>query len=141
MALFASDAYLRRHGEPAEPRELEAHDCLRLLRSGPSSDAWELQSRGRRVSLRVRGRMATNHTGMLLRMARQGLGIALLDELVVVDDVESGALRRVLGGWTAPPVPVCAVTPSKVLPARTRLLLDCLREHIAVVRRRLDEAV
>jgi hypothetical protein len=67
------------------------------------------------------------------------MGVSALDEIFVVDDLEAGTLRRVLTDWSPPPVPVWAVTQSKMLPAKTRLLLECLRDHIALVRERIDK--
>jgi DNA-binding transcriptional LysR family regulator len=136
-ALVASPAYLDRAGTPQTPADLLAHSCLRLTGDRSPRAAWELQNRGKRASLAIAPRADANHPGILRQMARLGMGIALLDELIVIDDLESGALRRVLPGWGSAPVPVWAVTTSKVLPARTRLLLQCLRDHINLVQARV----
>jgi DNA-binding transcriptional LysR family regulator len=77
---------------------------------------------------------------MLRQLTRLGLGIACLDELLVVADLEEGSLVRVLEEWRAPPTPVCAVTASKTLPRKTRLLIECLREHLDLVRKRARAA-
>ncbi len=140
MGLFASPAYLRRFGEPQEPRELVKHSCLRMIRASHADDTWTLQSGRKRVSVSVSGRAAANHPTMLRRMTVLGMGVSILDELLVVEDLEAKALQRVLPEWSPPLVPVWAVTQSKMLPAKTRLLLECLRDHIALVRKRVDRA-
>jgi DNA-binding transcriptional LysR family regulator len=60
------------------------------------------------------------------------MGIAVLDESMARPEVEAGRLVRVLPDWSPPSVPVHALTPSRLLPAKTRLFLDCLSEHIAL---------
>ena len=140
MGLFASPDYLRRVGEPAEPLDLEAHSCLRMIRGGRPDSPWKLHHGRKRVSVPVSGRASANGPAMLRRLTLLGMGVAVLDELLVVEDLEARTLKRVLPEWIPPPVPVWAVTPSRTIPAKTRLLLECLRDHIALVRRRVDEA-
>jgi DNA-binding transcriptional LysR family regulator len=139
MGLFASPKYLKRFGEPVEPAELVNHSCLRMMRASSPDGTWSLESGRKHVSVSVSGRAAANSQSMLRRMTLLGLGVSALDELFVVDDLEAGSLRRVLAEWSPPPVPVWAVTQSKMLPAKTRLLLECLRDHLALVRERVDK--
>jgi DNA-binding transcriptional LysR family regulator len=139
MGLYASPEYLRRFGEPVEPRDLVKHSCLRMLRASGSDATWSLESGRRRASVSVSGRAAANSPSMLRRMTLLGMGVSALDEMFVVDDLETGSLQRVLAEWRPPFVPVWAVTQSKMLPAKTRLLLECLRDHIALVRARIEK--
>jgi DNA-binding transcriptional LysR family regulator len=139
MSLYASPEYLERFGEPVEPRELVKHSCLRMLRAGGSDGTWSLRSGRKHVSVSVSGRAAANSPSMLRRMTVLGMGVSVLDEMFVVDDLEAGSLQRVLPDWSPPSVPVWAVTQSKMLPAKTRLLLECLRDHIALVRERIEK--
>jgi len=138
MGLYASPEYLERHGEPTEPGELAEHSCLRMMGANGADTTWSLHSGRRRVSVAVSGRAAANSVSMLRRMTLLGMGVSALDEVLVVDDLEAGRLKSVLAEWTPPPLPVWAVTQSKMLPAKTRLLLECLRDHIALVRKRVD---
>ena len=137
MALVASPDYLARSGVPRRPADLLTHGCLRLTGVRDSRPSWHLESGSRRASVKTTARAEANHPGILRQMARLGMGIALLDELIVVDDLESGALQRVLPRWTSAPVPVWAVTTSNVLQAKTRLLLQCLRDHLDLVQARV----
>ncbi|HEY0192728.1 MAG TPA: substrate binding domain-containing protein [Kofleriaceae bacterium] len=136
-AVFASPAYLAQHGAPATPDDLARHSCLTLVR-GDLRRQWTLHNGAKQVTVRVAGRAAANNPSMLKRLAAAGLGLALVDELVAVDDVERGALVRVLEDWRPPLVPVHAVTLTKSPPKKVRLLLDCLRDHIASVRARVE---
>ena len=137
-AVFASPQYLETHGTPEKPEDLARHSCLTLVR-GDLRREWMLQSGTRKVTVRVSGRAAANNPTMLKRLASSGLGLALVDEIVAVDELETGALVRVLPEWRAPLIPVHAVTPTMSPPKKIRLLLDCLRDHIAKVRERVEK--
>jgi len=67
----------------------------------------------------------------LVELASRGLGIVKIDDAIARSGLASGVLARVLPEWRPPPVPVHALTPSKILPARSRVFLDCLVDHLA----------
>ena len=61
-------------------------------------------------------------------MARGDLGIAMLASWLVDDDIRAGRLVPLLEEYAPPRAPICALTPpGRLLPARTRLLLEHLR--------------
>jgi DNA-binding transcriptional LysR family regulator len=57
------------------------------------------------------------------------LGIAVLAEKIAAEEVASGRLQRVLPQWEAAPVPVYAVTETRLLPVKTQRFIDFLREE------------
>lgn len=130
-SLYAAPAYLRLVEGPASPAELERHECLCLAGVADGQGAWTLQ-RGQEIArVPVRGRLVANSGRLLLDLAIAGLGVAAINDVIARRAVEWGSLVRVLPEWTLPPVPVHALTPSRLLPARTRLFLDCLSGHLA----------
>ncbi len=72
-------------------------------------------------------------------MSVMGLGISILNEELVAEQLEGGSLRRLLPEWNPPLVPVWALSQSKMMPAKTRLLIECLREHLAQARQRVEK--
>jgi DNA-binding transcriptional LysR family regulator len=71
---------------------------------------------------------------MLRRLALMGLGIFSGAELMLQEDLRSGALVRLLPGWCMQPLAISAVMQSRQQPARVRLFLDhmiacCQREQ------------
>jgi DNA-binding transcriptional LysR family regulator len=58
-----------------------------------------------------------------------GLGIALLADWLVVDDIQRGRLIALLEDFTAPPAPVYALSPPGKFMAPT---VKALTEHLAV---------
>ncbi len=67
---------------------------------------------------------------VLLELAADGLGVALLGEAFASQAVGDGRLVRVLPEWNTGVDQIHALTPSKLLPSRTRILLDSLSEHL-----------
>jgi len=59
-----------------------------------------------------------------------GLGVALLPMPFAVPWLQSGALARVLPGWSAEAGPISLYYPAKkLLPARTRVFVDFVLEQ------------
>lgn len=95
----ASPAYLRKHEEPAEPEALRRHSCL--IQSSPSpSTPWRFSGHGVERAVDVRGPLRSNAPMVLRDAAVAGLGIALLPEWLVVEQLAQQGLRQVLAGWT-----------------------------------------
>jgi DNA-binding transcriptional LysR family regulator len=152
--LCAAPAYLARHGVPAAPRELPAHQWLALgrepqagrapeapvarggLRDGmPSSQAvtmaLDMQAAdGTRERPLVEARIASNNQMAVQHMCEHGLGIAQLAQADVAASLRSGALVRVLAGWRLPALPVWAVTPRRDgEAAKVRVALEHLKRY------------
>ncbi|MGJ7499492.1 LysR family transcriptional regulator [Variovorax sp. ZT5P49] len=124
--LYASPGYLERSGEPTKPAELERHQCLGILRAS----SWTLLDGKRTVTVPVGGRFVLNSVGMIRRLAMLDMGIVLMPEEVVADDLASGALRRIMPGWHGTPTPVYAITETRLLPAKTQRFIEFLRDRL-----------
>ncbi|NWA05914.1 LysR family transcriptional regulator [Pseudomonas gingeri] len=129
-ALYASPNYLELCGEPKQPSELIRHECLRMR--GAGSDRWKLSNGVVNEEVQVGGRFELNSVGMLRRLASLASGIALLPVDIAAQDVANGTLRRVLPDWQATPVPVYALTETRLLPAKTQRFIEFLRERLTV---------
>ena len=123
-SLFASPSYLARHGVPSSPAALLQHQCLRML------DApWVLQDAKQKLSLAVQGRYLLNNIGMLRRLTLLGQGIAMLVDEMIDEDLTQGRLQRVLPNWKAETLPVYAITETRLVPAKVRVLIDFLTDQ------------
>ncbi|MCP3711108.1 LysR family transcriptional regulator [Paraburkholderia sp. CNPSo 3274] len=125
--LYASPGYLERAGEPGKPGDLEQHECLVILKA----DTWTLHDAKRTSTVKVGGRFTLNSVGMIRRLAALDMGIVLLPEEVVADEVASGTLRRILPQWHGTPTSVYAITETRLLPAKTQRFIEFLRERLA----------
>ncbi|WP_437520378.1 LysR substrate-binding domain-containing protein [Sorangium sp. So ce726] len=92
--LCASPRYLRRHGTPRCLEDLADHDCI-TLNLEPVARWTLVGPEGERV-VPVSGTFRTSDTITLRDAAVAGVGLANLPDYVVQDQLESGALRRVL---------------------------------------------
>jgi DNA-binding transcriptional LysR family regulator len=87
---------------------------------------------GQRLTLSLPGTIKT-HSGIGAReFVRCGVGIGLLPDYAVNEDIARGDLVNVLPAWNEAHVrPISAVFPSRDrLPTRVRLLIDFLRESL-----------
>ncbi|CAD6552961.1 HTH-type transcriptional regulator DmlR [Paraburkholderia hiiakae] len=125
--LYASPGYLKRAGEPGKPADLEQHECLGILKA----NTWTLHDAKRTSTVAVGGRFTLNSVGMIRRLATLDMGIVLLPEEVVADEVAGGTLRRILPQWHGTPTPVYAITETRLLPAKTQRFIEFLRERLA----------
>jgi DNA-binding transcriptional LysR family regulator len=126
----ASPKYLARAGTPDTPQELGSHACLRFAGLGATHE-WTFSAGGRRLAVPVRGPLAANHADALLETCADGLGVGMFLSYQVAPLVAAGRLKLVLGDYWPPPVPVSVVYPhAKLLPTRTRLFVDWLRERL-----------
>lgn len=130
--LYAAPAYLRRAPPLEQPDDLSHHQLLLALGAGRQQEVWKRLYRGdEAVGVLVNTRYGLNSVGLSRALAVQGAGVAVLDSELARDDVEAGRLQRVLPEWTLEPVPVHAITETRLLPARTRLFIDFLKTHLA----------
>lgn len=99
--LVASRAYLKQNGRPATPDDLAAHQCIHYLR-GNATPTWafeRVKGGGGRTTVQISGPFAANNSEALREAALGGLGIALLPDFSVVEEIAAGRLIRVLEDW------------------------------------------
>lgn len=124
--LYASPRYLKQSGEPRHPSDLAQHECLGF----PKANTWTLHNADKSVEVAVGGRFQLNSVGLIRRLASLDLGVTVLPEEIVAEDVAQGRLRRILPDWEGPPTPVYAITETRLLPAKTQRFIEFLREHL-----------
>lgn len=108
MTVVGSPAYFARHGKPQHPRDLVAHECLNWHPT-PEAPAyrWEFterapDGRGREVVVVAPGRVLSTDSGVNIRLARDGLGLTIVYEDQVRDELARGELVPVLEAFCAP---------------------------------------
>jgi DNA-binding transcriptional LysR family regulator len=129
--LCASPAYLRLHGKPKTPADLERHECLIQVGSQGRHEVWRLtDGNGDEVAVRVNGRFESNFGELLRDAAIAGLGIAQHSTWHVCEDLRSGRLRVVLPDYPIADTGIHAVMPRRQLvPQRVRAFVDFLGER------------
>jgi len=98
----ASPAYLKEHGTPKKPEDLEDHRCLtfRLGDTGslwrPSADTWKFKKKKGVLEVPVTGPLKTTSGDALVQCASDGLGLILIIDWLAQSQLETGSLVRVL---------------------------------------------
>ena len=126
--MCASPDYLRRHGTPRTPDELNEHNCLT---TNDFSMAWDYKGpAGEAGSVRVSGRYACDNWEVLREWAVAGLGVALKSTWDVRQQLEDGSLVPLFPGYSFHgDVAIYAVYPHRrLLPAKTRAFIDFLAD-------------
>lgn len=99
-ALVASPEYLKRRGAPARPALLAKHDFLAPSTDIHSSTWTFIGPSGMQEEVSLDSAYTVNSSPMLRQAAISGMGIAVLPESYVAQDIEAGALVRLLPAYT-----------------------------------------
>lgn len=129
--LVAAPSYIQRRGKPTTPDALRAHTCLLFSEVGAGT-TWQLVSpRGESSRIHLQSPYSANNAEVLLELANQGMGIALLADWLVHEDVRRKRLVRLLPTYSLEPAPIYALTPGhRYTSVTVRLLIQHLREGL-----------
>jgi DNA-binding transcriptional LysR family regulator len=128
--LCASPAYLRKHGEPKQLRDLAKHNCL-LYTLSPKLNDWRfLAPDGTGHSVRVNGSLHANNGDVLRLAALGGHGIILQPTFIVGDDLNNGSLVPILGDYMPGEINIHLVYPhNRYLTAKVRSFIDFIADR------------
>ncbi|MGO4675047.1 LysR family transcriptional regulator [Bosea sp. 2YAB26] len=122
--ICASPGYLARHGRPAVPEDLRAHDGI-TFKGFSTSPEWRYRGDTEALSVEPRTRLAVNSTEAAVEAAVAGLGVARVLSYQIVDELRSGALVPLLEAFAPEPIPVQLVYAAQgQLPVKARAFLD-----------------
>jgi DNA-binding transcriptional LysR family regulator len=133
LGLYAAARYLQERDPPRRIADLAEHDCLTI--SGVQQ--WPfLNAAGKPVRQRVGGRFSASSPEALRAACLGGAGVGLLSGWMAADDRAAGRLIALtLDDGTPEPLDIWAVHPSsRLVPAKTRLFIEGLAEHLAADR-------
>jgi DNA-binding transcriptional LysR family regulator len=110
--LFASPEYLKLRGIPENLSALESHDCL-TMSSDQDMATWNLTGPNGSEEVTVTGRFSANRARSLLKSCVAGLGIALLPDIVVMEDLSAGRLTHILPNYRSGGAKLSVILPSR----------------------------
>jgi len=129
LVVCGSPAYLRRHGVPAQPQDLERHNCLVYTYAAEPS-IWTFQRGQDTLRVRVGGCLRANDGDTLMHIALADQGLALLPTFLVGEALADGRLLPVLADWETEQIGIHAVYPSRRhLSTKVRTFVDFLAER------------
>jgi DNA-binding transcriptional LysR family regulator len=134
--LCASPEYLKIHGIPEHPRDLERFDYIVLSSASGSANEWRF-SRGSETetfTVPLERARETNDGALAREWAVDGYGIVMKSVWDIGADLRAGRLNILMPEWRSPDVPVHALYQrSRYMAPRVRALLDFLIERFATV--------
>lgn len=134
--LCASPAYVAAHPPLAAPRDLVAHQCIVIREYFGAYNSWQLVSGSAQQTVKVNGRLATNHGEVAVDWALSGQGIVLRSQWDVASYLRSGDLVRVLPEWCGMDADIYATYLQRDhLSGKVRAFLDFLAGRFAEQRR------
>jgi DNA-binding transcriptional LysR family regulator len=134
MVLCASREFVRAHPEIAMPEDLLRVPWVSITQlAHPERLDLVHGATGQTLALRLPATVKT-HAGIAAReFVRSGVGVSLLPDYAVREDLQRGDLVHLLPQWKEANVrPISALFPSRDrLPTRVRLLIEFLRKSFA----------
>ncbi|MCQ6259962.1 LysR family transcriptional regulator [Pseudomonas sp. Q11] len=129
LTICASQAYLARRGTPRKPGDLEQHDCLSFAYSAGdewrfAQDHWPINGPEGEIKVPVTGPMLINSSSGLHRTALAGMGVVMLPDALVAQDLEEGHLVALLQDYQLPHRPM------NLMYAQDRYRLPKLRSFV-----------
>lgn len=129
MVVVGSPGYFADRPIPRTPHDLTAHACINLrLPTRGGLYVWEFEKDGRPLNVRVDGPVIVNDMLLMMKGALSGLGLAIVMDDQVVEDVAEGRLVQVLEDWSPPFPGYHLYYPSRRQPTPAfTLLIEALR--------------
>jgi DNA-binding transcriptional LysR family regulator len=114
---------------PRHPRELTQHSCLHFTHY-LRAEEWNFHEHGRRLAVKVGGRLRANNQEALMDAVLAGAGLAVLPTWLVQEALDAGRLQRVLTAFEAPRTPVYALLPARgAPPGKVKVFIDFLEQR------------
>lgn len=131
--LVAAPAYLDRTGRPAALSDLNGHDLI-LYKNMHVGAAVPFDGPQGREVVRFQVRFESVNETLVRLAAIDGMGMALLPELMIEDDVAAGVLEKVLPESAQIPAQIYTVYPSrKFLSAKVRVFIDFFIAQVRLI--------
>jgi DNA-binding transcriptional LysR family regulator len=103
LVVIGAPSYFARHRKPKHPRDLVEHECINWHRAPDAPPyRWEFTERGREFAVAVPTRLLTTDPVLLVRLARAGVGLAMVYEDQVRGEISRKELVVVLDEFSTP---------------------------------------
>jgi DNA-binding transcriptional LysR family regulator len=126
----ASPTYLTRHGIPQKPGDLLNHNCLAFHYVHPERD-WVFPGANGQ-SVRIAGQLTVNNGPALLQAALADIGIAMLPDYLVAEDLAAGRLVRLFPEYDFERAPLQLIyLPDRHMTPKMKSFVDFIMQHFA----------
>ena len=127
LVTVASPEYLKRHGEPAHPNELEDGHIMVNFFSAITGRSYPdiFVKDGETIELVGRHKVSVNDSNAHMAAVLAGLGVSQTAMFQAAPYLASGELVKLLPDWSRPPLPIHVVyPPNRHLSAKVRAFVD-----------------
>jgi DNA-binding transcriptional LysR family regulator len=140
--IFGTPAYLASRPKIEKPEDLLAHNCLTWQLDGRFEDGhatWRFRRGGEVKELRLAGNLQVNNSELLRAATLADVGLALLPDWCIGEELATGQLRRVLPDYEITPTTfdygIYAVFQrSPHVPPKIRALIEHMVSHFRQAR-------
>src|ERR1700761_962871 len=109
--VVGAPGYFERMGEPVTPAELTDHEAIIYdVRGG--GDMWTFVQGSAERNVTIKGRLRTTAAEGMREAVFAGIGLAIGSEWMFAPEIASGKVKRILRGWSLPPIDLWAVFPT-----------------------------
>lgn len=105
LRVCAAPSYLKRHGTPRRPEDLENHQCMGFA-FWTQQSRWRFMRKGKQHIANITSRLQINNGEALRQAALSGFGIIMQPEVLLDEDVNAGRLISLLANYEAPMRPM-----------------------------------
>jgi DNA-binding transcriptional LysR family regulator len=130
--LIAAPSYLKAHGRPKHPMGLSEHACLGYAYQ-LTPDSWRFTHKSGETAIvhPAIGPLRVNNGDAMVPALVEGLGIGVLPDFIIREQMADGRLERVLPEWSMPVSALHWVTPpGGPKPARVEVLAEYLAKKL-----------
>ncbi len=127
--VVASPEFLERHGMPQHPKELLNFNCVRF--SAATGPWWTFQEKGKQFTVPVMGNLDFNQAAPAIGACMAGMGLGMFISYQVAPYLAQHKLVAVLESFETAPRIISVIYPhARLLPARTRLFIDWIKQEL-----------
>jgi DNA-binding transcriptional LysR family regulator len=111
LVLCAAPQYLAERGKPQRPEDFSRHDCLAYNYPSRSEwhsteAVWRIAGPGGQITIPFAPRLRVDSSEGLRRAALAGMGVVMLPEIMISNDLQAGRLVRLLPDYDHPARPI-----------------------------------
>jgi DNA-binding transcriptional LysR family regulator len=111
----ASPSYIKAHGRPRHPKEVEERDCIDFYDAANARPYdWEMRRKKEVLPLRIKARLLVSDSGTLIGACEAGAGIGQILEIGTGQLLHSGKLIELFPDWSDERFPLYAIYPSRL---------------------------
>jgi len=121
-----------RMGTPSTPSDLHKHNCL-IHSKLPEANVWRFSEKGRLLKVKVKGNFVSNSSQALKNAALSGLGIVMLPDYALLDEVNAGKLIEIFADYCPQDMNIYGLYPyTKHIQPKLRVYIDFLVKALQV---------